>query len=241
MPHPFSIRLDDDLDARLERIARLTGRTKSFYVKQALEDQIQDLEDLYLARRVAKRVAEGRERVIPLEELERELGVDRSSSPRAPQSNSASSTRRVARRITAYLRERVASATDPRSLGAALKGDELGQFWKYRVGDYRIIAEIHDREIRIRRRSARPPSRRISLNRMRSRRWLNARTHGHTHHQTQSPDSTHEVSAVPAGRRPIGSRGRGLGDPVYAATDVHAWLENIARGKRARRPKPTSG
>lgn len=76
MPHPFSIRLDDDLDARLERLARLTGRSKSFYVKQALEEQIEDLEDLYLARKVAKRVAEGRERVIPLEELEREFGVD---------------------------------------------------------------------------------------------------------------------------------------------------------------------
>ena len=55
----------------------------------------------------------------------------------------------VARRITAYLRERVASATDPRSLGAALKGDELGQFWRYRVGDYRIVAEIHDQQVRI--------------------------------------------------------------------------------------------
>ena len=76
MPHPFSIRLDDELDARLERLARLTGRSKSFYVKQALEEQIQDLEDLYLARRVSKRVAEGRERLIPLGELERELGVD---------------------------------------------------------------------------------------------------------------------------------------------------------------------
>ena len=75
MPHPFSIRLDDELDARLERIARLTGRSKSFYVKQALEEQIQDLEDLYLARKVATRVADGRERLIPLEELERELGV----------------------------------------------------------------------------------------------------------------------------------------------------------------------
>lgn len=53
------------------------------------------------------------------------------------------------RRITKYLRERVAAAPDPRSLGAALRGDELGQFWKYRVGDYRVIAEIRDREIRI--------------------------------------------------------------------------------------------
>jgi mRNA interferase RelE/StbE len=53
----------------------------------------------------------------------------------------------IARRITSYLRERVASAIDPRSLGAALKGDELGQFWRYPVGDYRIVAEIHDHEI----------------------------------------------------------------------------------------------
>ena len=75
MPHPFSIRLDDELDARLERIARLTGRSKSFYVKQALEEQIRDLEDLYLARKIAKRVTDGRERLIPLDELERELGV----------------------------------------------------------------------------------------------------------------------------------------------------------------------
>ena len=55
----------------------------------------------------------------------------------------------VARRIIAFLRERVSTAADPRSLGEALKGDELGRFWKYRVGDYRVIAEIRDREIRI--------------------------------------------------------------------------------------------
>lgn len=55
----------------------------------------------------------------------------------------------IALRITKFLRERVGAAKNPRTLGAALKGDELGQFWKYRLGDYRIIAEIHDREVRI--------------------------------------------------------------------------------------------
>lgn len=55
----------------------------------------------------------------------------------------------VARRLVTFLRERVAALDDPRSLGAALKGDELGQFWRYRVGDYRIVAEIIDHEIRI--------------------------------------------------------------------------------------------
>jgi len=57
--------------------------------------------------------------------------------------------RPVARRIVRFLRERVATADDPRSLGAALKGDELGRFWKYRVGDHRVIADIRDRDIRI--------------------------------------------------------------------------------------------
>ena len=76
MPHPLSIRLDEELEARLERLARLTGRSKSFYVKQALQDQIEDLEDLYLARRVARRLEDGRERLVPIEDLERELGVE---------------------------------------------------------------------------------------------------------------------------------------------------------------------
>jgi RHH-type rel operon transcriptional repressor/antitoxin RelB len=76
MAHPLSIRLDEDLELRLDRLARLTGRSKSFYVKQAIADQIEDLEDLYLAQRVSQRIAEGRERLIPLEELERELGVE---------------------------------------------------------------------------------------------------------------------------------------------------------------------
>ena len=76
MAQPLSIRLDEHLEARLERLARLTGRSKSFYVKQAIEDHIEDLEDVYLAQRVAQRVAEGRERLIPLEDLERELGMD---------------------------------------------------------------------------------------------------------------------------------------------------------------------
>ncbi len=75
MAHPLSIRLDDDLAARLERLARTTGRSKSFYVKQAIEDHIDDLEDLYIAQKVLERIADGRERLIPLEDLERELGM----------------------------------------------------------------------------------------------------------------------------------------------------------------------
>ncbi|PPC90844.1 MAG: type II toxin-antitoxin system mRNA interferase toxin, RelE/StbE family [Methylobacter sp.] len=50
----------------------------------------------------------------------------------------------VARRILAFLHDRVAVLDDPRSIGEALKGSKLGEFWKYRVGDYRIISRIED-------------------------------------------------------------------------------------------------
>jgi mRNA interferase RelE/StbE len=46
-----------------------------------------------------------------------------------------------ARRIIGYLRDRV--ALDPRALGGPLKG-QLREFWRYRVGDYRILARVED-------------------------------------------------------------------------------------------------
>ncbi|MCU4159517.1 type II toxin-antitoxin system RelE/ParE family toxin [Acidiphilium sp. AL] len=52
--------------------------------------------------------------------------------------------RQAARRIVKFLFERLSAIDDPRSLGEALKGSKLGEFWKYRVGDYRIIADIQD-------------------------------------------------------------------------------------------------
>ena len=55
----------------------------------------------------------------------------------------------VAKRILKFLYDRVAILDDPRSIGDALKGSRLGNLWKYRVGDYRIIAEIEDRAIKI--------------------------------------------------------------------------------------------
>jgi mRNA interferase RelE/StbE len=55
----------------------------------------------------------------------------------------------VARRISRFLFERVAHLEDPRSIGDALKGTELDDLWKYRVGDYRVIASIEDKLVRI--------------------------------------------------------------------------------------------
>ena len=53
----------------------------------------------------------------------------------------------VRRRIRSFLHERLAGLDDPRQIGATLQGSELGNFWRYRVGDYRIICDIHDQKL----------------------------------------------------------------------------------------------
>ncbi len=52
--------------------------------------------------------------------------------------------RQHARRILEFLHDRIAKLDDPRSIGKALHGSRLGEFWKYRVGDYRLICKIED-------------------------------------------------------------------------------------------------
>ncbi len=49
-----------------------------------------------------------------------------------------------ARRILDFMDERVAGQEDPRGMGKALTGPRLGAYWRYRVGDYRIICDIQD-------------------------------------------------------------------------------------------------
>ncbi|MFT5933200.1 MAG: mRNA interferase RelE/StbE [Hydrogenophaga sp.] len=53
-------------------------------------------------------------------------------------------------RLVAFLRDRLAPLEDPRSLGEALSGALLGRYWKYRVGDWRIVCDIQDDRIVVR-------------------------------------------------------------------------------------------
>ena len=55
----------------------------------------------------------------------------------------------TAKRILVFLHSRIATLEDPRSIGRALKDSKLSEFWKYRVGDYRIISRIEDDVLRI--------------------------------------------------------------------------------------------
>jgi mRNA interferase RelE/StbE len=52
-------------------------------------------------------------------------------------------------RLRKYLETRLAVAKDPRSLGRPLQGSQFQNLWRFRVGDYRIIAQIEDDKVRI--------------------------------------------------------------------------------------------
>jgi mRNA interferase RelE/StbE len=55
----------------------------------------------------------------------------------------------AARTILKFLDEKVARASDPRATGKALSGSALGNFWRWRVGDYRVVADIQDRSVTV--------------------------------------------------------------------------------------------
>lgn len=67
---------------------------------------------------------------------------------RAAERELAKLDKQTAKRILKFLNDRIAPLADPRSIDEALHGS-LGAFWKYRVGDYRIVAAIEDRRLRI--------------------------------------------------------------------------------------------
>jgi mRNA interferase RelE/StbE len=54
-----------------------------------------------------------------------------------------------AKRILRFLFDRLAPLENPRQLGDALSGSQLGDYWKFRVGDYRLICDIQDKTVRV--------------------------------------------------------------------------------------------
>ena len=71
-----SIRLAPEIEERLDSLASQTGRTKAFYLRQIIEQGIEDMEDYYLAADALERIRQGKERVYTLDEVERDLGLE---------------------------------------------------------------------------------------------------------------------------------------------------------------------
>jgi RHH-type rel operon transcriptional repressor/antitoxin RelB len=71
----LKIRLPEDIELRLSALATKTGRTKTFYAREAILEFLADLEDLYLAEKRLNNIKNGKTKTIKLNQLERELGL----------------------------------------------------------------------------------------------------------------------------------------------------------------------
>ena len=65
----IAVRLPKEIEERLERLAKETGQTKTYYVREAITEHLQEIEEIYLAQQVLERVRAGKEDVVPLENL----------------------------------------------------------------------------------------------------------------------------------------------------------------------------
>jgi RHH-type rel operon transcriptional repressor/antitoxin RelB len=72
---PTSVRLPEEIERRLDALARSTGRSKAFYIREAILEYLDDLEDIYLAEKRLEDIRAGRSRTYTLEEVERDLGL----------------------------------------------------------------------------------------------------------------------------------------------------------------------
>ena len=71
----LAIRLPPSIERRLARLAKRTGRTKTFYAREAILSHLEDLEDLYQAERSLERIRSGEDRAIPLSQVMKRHGV----------------------------------------------------------------------------------------------------------------------------------------------------------------------
>jgi RHH-type rel operon transcriptional repressor/antitoxin RelB len=71
-----SIRLDPEIEQRLDHLAAQTGRAKSYYLRELIEGGLEDLEDFYLADAAMERVRRGREELLDASQVRKDLGLD---------------------------------------------------------------------------------------------------------------------------------------------------------------------
>ena len=72
----LAIRLPEKIEKRLDRLAKRTGRTKTYYSREAILQHIENLEDIYLAEKRMDAIESGRAKTIPLEEIMRQHGLE---------------------------------------------------------------------------------------------------------------------------------------------------------------------
>lgn len=71
-----SIRLPEKIECRLDALAKKTGRTKAFYIREMILNHLDEMEDYYLAAEVVERLRKGQERTFTAQEVRHDLGLD---------------------------------------------------------------------------------------------------------------------------------------------------------------------
>ena len=71
-----SLRLPDDVSQRLQNLAQMTGRSKTYYMVEAIREHLDDLEDLYLAEQRLIDIRSGKTQTVPLEEVMKRYGLE---------------------------------------------------------------------------------------------------------------------------------------------------------------------
>ncbi len=72
----LAIRLPESIEKRLDRLAKRTGRTKTYYAREAILAHIEDLEDTYIAEQRLEDIRAGRSKTIPLETVMKNHGLE---------------------------------------------------------------------------------------------------------------------------------------------------------------------
>lgn len=72
----YSIRLPHEIGNRLEKLSLQTGRSKSYYIKEAILEHLDDIEDIYLAEKRLEDIHAGRTHTIPLQEVMKRYGME---------------------------------------------------------------------------------------------------------------------------------------------------------------------
>ena len=128
----FSLRLNEDDTQLIKSYAALQGISVSELLRTAVIERIEDECDLKVYDQA---MAEHKKNPVTysLDDIERELGL------RDPT---------TAKLILGWLRKNLEGCSDPRAHGKSLKGNRHGE-WRYRIGDYRVIADIQDDKVLI--------------------------------------------------------------------------------------------
>ncbi len=72
----LAIKLSDEIQKRLENLANLTGRTKTYYAREAITNSLDKMEEVYLAERELEYIRSGKVKIISSEAMWRDLGLD---------------------------------------------------------------------------------------------------------------------------------------------------------------------